>query len=38
MLDDPGLERYTTRELLEQEQRITHWLERAADLQPLLGG
>jgi conjugative relaxase-like TrwC/TraI family protein len=30
VLDDPGLERYTTRELLEQEQRITHWFERAA--------
>jgi conjugative relaxase-like TrwC/TraI family protein len=28
-VDDPALERYTTRELLEQEQRIAHWFERA---------
>jgi hypothetical protein len=31
VLDEPGLERYTTRELLEQEQRIAHWFECAAD-------
>jgi thymidine kinase len=29
-LNDPGLERYTTRELLEQEQRIAHWFTRAS--------
>jgi conjugative relaxase-like TrwC/TraI family protein len=30
LLADAGLERYTTRELLEQEQRIARWFERAA--------
>src|SRR5260370_1100561 len=30
VLDDPGLEHYTTRELLEQEQRVARWLARAA--------
>jgi hypothetical protein len=31
-LDDTGVERYTTRELLEQEQGIMRWFERAAAL------
>jgi conjugative relaxase-like TrwC/TraI family protein len=32
VLDDTGVERYTTRELLEQEQGIMRWFERAAAL------
>lgn len=30
ILDSAGVERYTTRELLDQEQRIVRWFERAA--------
>jgi ATP-dependent exoDNAse (exonuclease V) alpha subunit len=31
VLSDPGLERYTTRALIEQEKRIVHWLDAARE-------